>query len=105
MKYIKKFENIEESCWRNADFKIGDLVKYNRDYQDDIYILKIESFFGMSIFIRNYCHYDKKLNVWKKLKGSEILINCDHFKDNYKILSKEEKREIEINLNANKYNL
>jgi len=38
MKYIKKFENIEESCWRNADFKIGDLVKYNRDYQDDIYI-------------------------------------------------------------------
>lgn len=103
MKYLKKFENIENP----PKFKEGDYVKYLYDMLDT-YILEENDFF----FVKkrslgsNKKYYYRLIKIDKDFNLTEILY-VNVLEKNLKEYqpTKEERDTVETILNINKYNL
>jgi len=102
MKYLKKFENTE----KQSKFKEGDYVKYLYDMMDD-HIINHNDFF----IVKNVTQ-DKEIFYYKLIKIDKyfnftIINNLDINEKNIELYhpTEEEKNEVELKLNAKKYNL
>lgn len=108
MKYIKTFENSNFA----ESLKIGDLIIKNDI--NSIFVSEVESTtpYYHQLFMTTRFIYTKALKKWREVSSSSSVYTYKYINNGgflgdatYSLLTKKELNEIELSLDANKYNI
>ena len=103
MKYIKTFENNNFA----ESLKVGDLII--RDYGiDSIFMSEIITTtpYYHQLFMTTRFIYTKSVRKWSEVSSSDSVYTYNYINNGtYRLLTKTELNEIELSIDANKYNI